>query len=158
MTVFIRDLQILENSHQKEVLRNADSLKKPFLRLGIGHTTIGKDFKPVVEHAEKRLADIPVIMDEGVDNRLINSIHVIEVGLFPRSYCCIDHADVLGLEPRLQGKIGVDDRLPSKVISLRHGSFVLSPMFPTKPSHKVGNKSILVGNKVGNKCGFLSKF
>ena len=32
------------------------------------------------------------------------------------------------------------------------------PMFPAKPSHKVGNKSILVGNKVGNKCGFLSKF
>ena len=58
MTSFLRNLQILENSHQREIPRDADSLK-----------------------------------------------------------------------PRLQGKIGVDDRLPSKVISLRHGSFVLSPEF-----------------------------
>lgn len=46
-------------------------------------------------------------MNEGVDDCLIDRIHVIEIGLFPRSYCCIDHADVFGLEPRLQGKIGV---------------------------------------------------
>ena len=37
--------------------------------------------------------------------------------------------DADSLKPRLQGKIGVDDRLPSKVISLRHGSFVLPPEF-----------------------------
>lgn len=37
---FLRDLQVLEDSHQREVPWDADSLKESFLRLGIRHSAI----------------------------------------------------------------------------------------------------------------------
>lgn len=52
--------------------------------------------------------------------------HFEQIIFLPWSYSGIDHANILCLKPYLQTKIGIDDRLSSKIISTRHDGFVIN--------------------------------
>lgn len=65
-----------ENPHQHVVSRTADALEEHLLGLAFGKTAVGQYLNPVLEDGDKWLRDVPVIVDERIDESLVHAVEI----------------------------------------------------------------------------------
>ena len=111
-------LHLHKNPHQHIVPRTANALEEHLLGLTLGKTTMRHYLDSVLEDGDQGLREVPVIVDECVDESLVQAVKVKEESVGPRAACCVRHADVLGGQTVLHLLVGKEKRLGSIVISL----------------------------------------
>ena len=149
MTCMLGQFHLHENPHQHVVSWSADALKEHLLGLSFGKTAVRQYLDSVLEDGDKGLREVPIIVDERVDESLIHAIEVEEVFVGSRAAGGVRHADVLGDQAVLHLFVGEEKRLRAIVVSLGNGGFVLALELDDKQWN-----GVLVGQQLGQQVVF----